>query len=113
MKWKIYLRLAAIALLLYVFYTTGMPRSVIAVIGAFLILLVLLRGVLYRKIDEALVKRFSFVGRLHPWAKKVLIIAIFIVIYVMLKQTLFFALNMAGIDVQRMMMESINASVRK
>ena len=79
MKWKMGLRLAAVALLLYVFYTAGMPMNIIAAIGAFLIVLVLVRGALYRKIDEALVKRFSFVRKMHPWTKKVLIIAIFIV----------------------------------
>ena len=113
MKWKMYLRFLAVALLLYVFYTAGMPAGFIVVIGGFLILLILLRGVLYRNIDEALVKRFSFVRKMHPWTKKVLIIAIFIVIYVMLKQTVFFALNMAGIDVQQMIIESINASMMK
>ena len=113
MEWKIYLRLAAVAFLLYVFYTAGMPRNVIVVLGAFLISLVLLRGVLYRKIDAALVKRFSFVRRLHPWMKKVMIIAIIIAIYVLLKQTAFFALSIAGFDVRQMMAESINASIRK
>ena len=113
MEWKMCLRLAAVTLLLYVFYTAGMPRNVIAMMGAFLILLVLLRGMLYRKIDAVLVKRFAFVNRLHPWAKKVLIITIFIAIYVMLKQTAFFALNLAGFDVQQMIIESINASMMK
>lgn len=108
-----YLRFAVVVLILYIFYTAGMSRNIIIVIGAFLIVLVLVRGVLYRKIDEALVKRFSFVKKLHPWAKKLLIIVIFITIYVMLKQTAFLALNMAGIDVQQMMMESINSSIRK
>ncbi len=111
MEWKQYLRLLAILLLLYSFYAAGFPAYYIPVMGVIFILLIFLKGSLYNKIDSFLIKRFPFIGKLPSWAKKLLIIAVFISIYVLIKQIVFAFLKIVGIDIEKTILENI--SVRR
>jgi hypothetical protein len=71
-----------------------------------------LKGKIYRKIDSFITKKFLFVSKLNPFARRVLIIIVFIVIYMILKQFIFIILKLAGVDIQKMISESINQSMQ-
>ena len=107
MEYKTYLRLFLVLLLLYYFYTSGFPLSQVIILGIFFIAIVFLRGPLYKKIDSVLVEKFPFIKSIHPWAKKLLMLLVFILVYILLKQIVFFLLSFAGIDMQGMLIESI------
>lgn len=113
MEWKKYFRVALVALLLYSFYVAGFPILYIPLMGIIFILLIFLRGTFYRKIDEFLIKRLPFVAGWPSWVKKLLIIAIFILIYALFKQILFLSLKIVGIDIEQMILEGVNASLKK
>ena len=104
-------KILAIVLILYSLYIGGVPTPLILLLGVFFILLMFLRGTFYRKIDAFLINRFSFVARLPSWGQKLLIIIIFILIYWVFKQILFFSLKKIGIDIQQILMESLNSSL--
>lgn len=109
--WKKYLRILMVAWFLYFFYSVGLPLSYVVFFGVLFILVLAFRGKAYERIDKFLVKTFPKVGGLPEWARKVLVIVVFIVAYAVVKQILFELLAMAGFDVQQAMMESINESM--
>jgi hypothetical protein len=106
------LRVFIFALLLYTFYQLGIPLYSIVILGVFIFLLMFLKGKIYRKIDSFMTKKFLFVSKLNPFARRVLIIIVFIVIYMILKQFIFIILKLAGVDIQKMISESINQSMQ-
>jgi len=109
-NWKIFVRIAVVLLLLYSFYSTGLPLYYVAILGIIFIAVIFLRGKLYRKIDELLTKHFKFLSNVKPWIKKAIIIAVFIIIYVLLRELIYLILGLFGIDVQRALAESMNNS---
>jgi hypothetical protein len=111
MEWRIYVRILALVIILYSLYVGGVPGNLVFLLGVFFILLMFLRGTFYRKIDAFLINRFSFVARLPSWGQKLLIIIIFILIYWVFKQILFISLKKVGIDIQQILMESLNLSL--
>lgn len=112
-KWRIYLSIVLSLLILYSFYLAGAPVSVLPILGIFFILIILLRGPLYKKIDESIVRRFSFFEKLPSWGKRLLIIIIFLLVFMVLKQVLFYSFELAGIDLREMIMESVYQSINK
>jgi len=107
MDWKIYVRLFFIILLLFSLYLVGAPFSAIILMGAVFLVVLFLRGPVYKKIDDYLINKFPSFGKLHPWVQKIIIFLIFIVFYYLLKQILFFGLKLAGFDIQQMILDSI------
>jgi len=107
MNWRSYVRILSLVLILYSLYIGGVPTPVILLLGVFFILLIFLRGTMYRKIDAFLISRFSFVASLPPWGQKLLILSIFILIYMGFKQILFFSLKTMGLDIQQILLESL------
>ena len=55
-------------------------------------------------------KKFPFLVSLNPTIRKIIIILIFILFWVLLKQIIFMGFNLAGIDLQDIMIESLNQS---
>ena len=110
--WKKYFSILTFILLLFLFYRLGLPGYFIILIGIVILLLVLLKGKLYTKIDDFLRKKLPILSRQKPWVRKLIIIAIFILIYVLLKQVVFMVLKMAGVDIQRIISDSINQSIK-
>ena len=108
LKWRKYISILYALLILYFLYSIGTPIYYIPIIGIFFILFILLRGPAYNKINILLIKKFSFVEKLSPWIKKLLIILIFILIFTLLKQVVFISLKMIGIDIQEMILKGIN-----
>ncbi len=111
MKWKNYIRILLFAGLLYLLYNLGFSLYFIISIGIVLLLLTLLKGKLYKKLDNCLSKKFPSLSKLKPWIKKLILIAIFILIYALLKQIIFLVLKVFGIDIQKIILESINPSI--
>jgi len=74
-------------------------------------LLILLRGTLYKKLDDFLIGKFPSLSKQKPWVRKLIVILAFILIYILLKQIIFLILKQFGIDVQQMITESINSSI--
>ncbi len=98
-------------MVLYTFYTLDFPLYILILIGIVILLLILLRGRLYKKLDDFIRKKFPFLSKHKTWVRKLIIIILFVLIYILLKQIIFLILKMAGIDVQKMITDSINQSV--
>jgi lysylphosphatidylglycerol synthetase-like protein (DUF2156 family) len=111
--WKILLRIALLVLLIYALYTASMPVFYIALVLIIIILLFILRGAFYRKIDSSLNSRLHFSKKLPPWLRKLLVIVLFIGVYMLIKQILFALLKSFGVDFPGMISESINNSINK
>ena len=110
---RVYLQGFMFAVLLFLFYQLNFPIYYIVLIGIAVLLLILLKGRLYKKMDDFLINRFSFLSKQKVWVRKLIVISLFILIYVLLKQIIFFILKQFGIDVQQMIMGSINQSAGK
>jgi len=111
-NWKIYLRILVLLIMLYTFYSLGMPLSFIILLGVVIIFLIFLKGTIYIKLDHFLCRKFPFLLKLHPWVKKVIIIVAFILVYMALKWIIFWILSLFGMDVQQMITQSMNQSVK-
>jgi len=101
-------RLAMVPLLLLALYSLGFPLEYLALLGVIFILLVFFRDVFYIKIEGFLVRRFPSIGRLPSWARKLLVITIFILAYFLIKKFMFFSLKMAGLDIEKILTEGIS-----
>ncbi len=107
---KTWLRLLLLPFLLYSFYLAKFPLEIIVFFGVFFLLIILFRTHFYQKIEFHLGKKFPFIHEWHPWKKKALIILVFILIYGLIKQILFFSLNIFfGIDLEEMLLENLNS----
>lgn len=109
MDWSLTARILLVALMLYVFYSMGMPLPALLVLGVLLIAFVLLRGHAYRQIDIFLTNRFPSMAGWAPWQKMLLVAIVFLLAYVLLKQAVFWLLKSAGMDVRQMMLDSIQS----
>ncbi len=101
------IRLLLVVLMLYMLYSLGIPLAALAVLAVLFVLFVLMRGPAYNRIDAELTKRFPFISSWAPWQKKLLVAAVFVLAYLLLKQGLYELLKMMGMDVQQMMLDSV------
>jgi len=107
---KTWLRLLLLPLLLYSFYLAKFPIQLIIFFGLFFLLIILFRTHFYEKIEFHLGERFPFIHDWSPWKKKLLVILVFILIYGIIKQILYFSLDVFfGINIEEMLLESLNA----
>jgi hypothetical protein len=105
---KAYLQITTSAILLFVFYKLGFPFYFIVGMGIFILLLVLLKGKLFNKIDSFLTAKLPFLSKQSPRVKKLIIAIAFVLAYIILKQIIFFVLSQFGIDVQKIIMDGVN-----
>jgi len=105
---KTYLQITTSAILLFIFYKLGFSFYFIIGMGIFILLLVLLKGKLFNKLDSFLTAKFSFLSKQSPRVKKLIIIIAFILAYIVLKQIIFFILSQFGIDVQKIILDGVN-----
>lgn len=105
---KLVFRLLLVPLLLYFFYLLKWPIEIIAVLGVLFILIILLRGKIWNAAEKTIEKYLPFTRTWPGWAQKLLLILVFFLIYVALKQILFFILGLFGIDLQEMVMSTYN-----
>lgn len=105
---KTYLQIIISIALLFVFYKLGFSFYFVIGTGILILLLVLLKGKLYGKLDAFLTAKLPFLSNQSPRIKKLIIVIAFILTYILLKQIIFFVLAQFGIDVQKMMIDGIN-----
>jgi hypothetical protein len=110
-NWKNYLQIILFIFLLYLFYSLGFSLYFTIILGIVLLLFILLKGRLYKKLDNFLIGKFPFFSKQKPWVRKLIVILTFILIYFILKQIIFLTLKQCGIDVQQRIIESINSSI--
>ena len=105
---KTYLRMIISAILLYTLYKVGLPVYFIIGMGVLILLLALSKEKLYGKLDAFLNAKLPFPSKQNSWVKKLVVIIAFMMAYILLKQVIFFILAQFGIDVQKMIMDSVN-----
>jgi len=113
MEWKIYLRGALIVLLVYSLYLAGLPLQYVILLGIISFGMLFLRGKIYQKIEGVIGAKFPKYHALPGWAKRVVIIIIFLVSYFILKQIIFFALKIGGMDVQQDINDAVSSYAQK
>jgi len=111
MRWRKYIQILSIIGLLYFFYYLGLPLYYLGLIGIMSILLILLKGKIYRKLEGYINKKFPKISEQPSWIKKLIIIGLFVIIYILIKQVIFTFLKMVGIDIQKIILENLNKSV--
>ncbi|MFH1664194.1 MAG: hypothetical protein ABH986_05310 [archaeon] len=106
---KTWLRLLLLPLLLYSFYLAKLPIEIIIIFGLFFLLIILFRTHFYDKIEFLLGEKFPVIHDWHPWQKKAIIIIVFILIYTVIKQLLYFSMDFFfGLNIEKMVLESMN-----
>lgn len=75
-------------------------------------LIILLKGRFYKKLENFINKKFPSISKQPSWIKKLIILIAFILIYIIIKQIIFFSLKIVGIDIRQIISESINSSIR-
>lgn len=88
----------------------GVPLAALAVLGIMLVLFLLMKGPAYNHIDSELARRFPSISGWSPWQRRLLVAAVFVLACLLLKQGIYGLLKMAGMDVQQMMLDSIEAA---
>ncbi len=114
---RIWIRVAIILVLLFFMYLGGLPLSFIIIFGIIIIILIILRGKLYRQVDKFLKKHFKFMSKIKkPWLEKLIIIVVFVIVYLIFREVVYLILGLFGIDltnIQHVVSESINQSLNK
>ena len=108
MNFKKYIKFFIVIVLLVLFYFMGLSLELIIFMGIFMFLLLIFKTKLYKKIEEIIKVNFKFTSKLPEWAVRIIIIVIFILIYILIKQAIFVILNIFGINIQKMLLENIN-----
>ncbi|MCK9568279.1 hypothetical protein M0R72_05000 [Candidatus Pacearchaeota archaeon] len=111
MKKSLIFQLVYGILILGLFYYLGFSIYFIMVIGVLFLLIILLKGKLYRKVKDFANKKFPSISKLPSWVQKLIIILAFILIYLLIKELIFFILKLGGIDVREIIVNSVNQSL--
>ncbi|MFA5070781.1 MAG: hypothetical protein WC511_00225 [Candidatus Pacearchaeota archaeon] len=111
MKKSLIFQLVYVILILGLFYYLNFSIYFIMVVGVLFLLIILLKGKLYTKIKDFTNKKFPSLAKLPSWIHKLIIILIFILIYILLKEIIFFVLKLGGIDVRGIIANSVNQSL--
>ena len=106
MEKKFILRLVFVVFLLYSFFLLGTPSIYLSFMGIFFVSMIILRGKIYKKIENYLDKKLPFMQEWSPRKKRILVILIFIIVSVIVKQILFFGLLLIGIDLQQILVDT-------
>lgn len=111
MKRGLWFQIIYAIVILILFYSIGLSIYFLMIVAVLFTLIILLKGKLYNKIKDFVDKKFPAISRLPSWLQKLIIILFFISIYILIKQIVFFILKIAGFDIQKIMMDSINQSL--
>jgi len=101
------LRLAFVAIMLILFYQMRMHIETIALIGILFIGFIFLREKMGKAAEHILENHLPFTKKWPDWAEKALLFAIFIVLYLILKQIIYTALGFFGIDLSAIILEAM------
>lgn len=105
---KLAFRLAMVALILFAMYVGGIHAEILAMLGVLFIVLIFLRGKMWRLAEHILENHLPFTKGWPEWAEKVLLFLIFILFYIVLKEMLYFVLGLFGIDITKIIMNSFS-----
>lgn len=111
-SWRKYFQILTVGLLLIALYQLGLPWPTIALIGLLFLLLILLKGKLYKKFDHYLNQKFPVLSKLNPPIKEVIIIVAFVLTFMLIKQFVLTGLKMYGVDVQQTITNSLNGQTQ-
>jgi hypothetical protein len=105
---KIGFRLVFLFLMLISFYLVGFPLELIILLGAISLAFLVFRGSIKEKLNGLMHLHIPGFGNLHPWARAALLFIVFLLVYMVLKQILYFALYLFGFDIQGMTQNAID-----
>jgi hypothetical protein len=105
---KMLFRLLMIPLLLISFAMLGLSFEALTVLGLFFIIIILLRGKMWKTAEKTIEKFFPFTKSWPGWSQKILLFILFLIIFLILKQLLYFGLNLIGIDLQTILLDAMN-----
>ncbi|MBU2100954.1 hypothetical protein KKG83_02500 [Candidatus Micrarchaeota archaeon] len=109
-KKRTLIRIFLLPFLLFSFYLAKIPVEVIAIFAVFFILLIFFRKKIYDFIEHHLGKKFPYIHDWPGWKKKLLLVLVFILLLGIVKQLLFFAVEMVfGIDIDQMLLENLES----
>jgi hypothetical protein len=106
---KTAIRIIVVLALLAYFYVAGLPLEIIALIGIMFAGFFFLRGKIWKAAERAIEKHLPFTKKWPEWGHKAVVLILFIVLYLLLKQVIYMALGFAGIDVEQIIMKSVQA----
>jgi hypothetical protein len=112
MNKKLIFQLIYVIILLGFFYYLRFSIYFLLGMGIFFVLIILLKGKLYRKINKFAIEKFSFLKKFPAWIQKLIIILSFVLIYILIKEIIFLILELFGINIREMMIDSINQSIK-
>jgi len=111
MKLKSCIRVFVFIGLIVLLYFSGLSLQLIVIFASVVFLSMILRGKIYRKLDEVIGKKFPALSKLHPIMKKTILILVFVLIYFAIKSVIFMIMKYLGVDIQQSMLEGINKSI--
>jgi predicted RND superfamily exporter protein len=100
-------------IILGILLSIGVEFHLIIILGILFALIIFLKGKLYKKVRQFTDKRIPFLSKLPSWLHKTIIFLLVILIYILIKQTLFFLFKICGIDLQEILLENINHSLEE
>lgn len=107
-NWKAYIRFLLFFIALYSLYILKFPILFIILVGIITLLIILLKGKFYLKLNDFLTHKFHFFSKQTKLVKRIIVILIFIIAYIILKQTIFFILAKLGIDIRQIILNNLN-----
>ena len=100
-------------IILGVLYLIGTPLPLILIFGVYLIAMFFLRGKMWKISEHVLETYLPFTKKLPNWLEKIVLVSIFIIFLMILKNIIYFALGLIGIDLQQMLMDAIGIEYLK
>ena len=94
-------------IILSIMYLVGTPLPLILIFGAYLIAMFFLRGKIWKFSEHFLESYLPFTKKLPDWLEKIILVSIFIIFLMILKNIIYFALGLIGIDLQQLLMDAI------
>ncbi|MFC1505471.1 hypothetical protein ACFLQ6_00210 [Thermoproteota archaeon] len=108
MQKSLIFRIIFTVLILSFFYLLDFPLIYIQIMGILFVSMIIFRSSVYKKIENLLEEKLPFIQTWSPWKKKILMIIIFLIIYTIIKQIVFYILLLMGLDLQQILVERIN-----
>lgn len=109
--WKKYFQILTGAVLLVVLYKLKLPLSSIILVGLLFVLLIFIKGRLYKKFDRFLNRRFHFLSKLNPPTKELIIVVSFVLFYALIKLIILIWLKTQGLDVQQVITDNLDSQI--
>ena len=94
-------------IILGILYLIGTPLPLILIFGAYLIAMFFLRGKMWKISEHVLETYLPFTKKLPDWLEKIVLVSIFIIFFMILKNIIYFALGLIGIDLQQMLIDAM------